>query len=246
MTVPRGNHLKRARGSFSRNHKPILYPRERPEGRNASIITSPELRPTTQRPPQPPPPPTRQSQSRPTSHRRRKRRRFSANGTSVLQNHLPVTSQTKPCIFPTPPASVVPSSSQLPPPSACSSSSRTDEEDGQSVISERLRLKMSKSSSTTAHGSHPTGQVCTFEDWQDIKELFAKAAEQYNGEFTSRNRFANHPHTPPPPCVFHTPLVTFEASYTETKNSPRNGRRRGNAVITRRDSRMSSVPAFLP
>ncbi|KAF9785431.1 hypothetical protein BJ322DRAFT_1006438 [Thelephora terrestris] len=39
---------------------------------------------------------------------------------------------------------------------------------------------MTKSSSTTAHGSHPTGQVCTFEDWQDIKELFAKAAEQYN------------------------------------------------------------------
>lgn len=43
---------------------------------------------------------------------------------------------------------------------------------------------MSNSSSTTAHGSHPTGQVCTYEDWQDIKELFAKAAEQYNAPET--------------------------------------------------------------
>ena len=68
------------------------------------------------------------------------------------------------------------------------------------MILERLRLKMSKSSSTTAYGSHPTGQVCTFEDWQDIKELFAKAAEQYNGELRPENALQTAP------CVFHTPL----------------------------------------
>ena len=189
MTIPRGNHLKRSRGSFSRNHKPTLYPRERVVGRNASIITSAELRTGMQ----PSPPPTRQPQSRPTSHRRRKRRRFSANGTGVLQNHLPIpSSHTKPSIFPTPPST---SSSQFssPPPSSCS---RTDDEGSQSVISERLRLKMSKSSSTTAHGSHPTGQVCTYEDWQDIKELFAKAAEQYNGKPFSESYFITNAPTP--------------------------------------------------
>ena len=42
-------NLKRARSLFSRNHKSILYPRERLEGRNVSITASPELRPTTQR-----------------------------------------------------------------------------------------------------------------------------------------------------------------------------------------------------
>lgn len=59
------------------------------------------------------------------------------------------------------------------------------------MISERLRLKMSKASHTTAYGNHPTGLVCTYEDWQDIKELFAKAAEQCNGE-----HFPNIPSNP--------------------------------------------------
>lgn len=159
MTVPRGNHLKRSRGSFSRHSKRGQHPRERAEER-----TTPTIAPTDPRE-------ARASNSQPQSrpvvpHRRRKRRRFSANCPGALQNHLP--------IFPTPSSSTLPS----PPPS----SSRPDEEDGVSVILERLRLKMSNSSSTTAHGRHPTGQVCTYEDWQDIKELFAKAAEQYNGK----------------------------------------------------------------
>lgn len=54
------------------------------------------------------------------------------------------------------------------------------------MISERLRLKMTNCSSTATRGRYSTGQVCTYEDWQDIKELFAKAAEQYNGEHVPR------------------------------------------------------------
>ena len=50
------------------------------------------------------------------------------------------------------------------------------------MISERLRLKTSNSLSTTAHGRHPASQLCTYEDRQDIEELSAKAAEQYNGK----------------------------------------------------------------
>lgn len=175
VAIPRGNGRKRSRGSFSRNHKPSLHPRERAEGRNVSIVTSTDLRPTTRRPS---PPTCQQPQSRQVSHRRRKRRRFSTNGTGLLQNHLPgaTSSHCSKPVFPTAPP--LPSSSfpTLPP-----SSSQTDE-DRESVISERLRLKMSKCSSTTARGSYPAGHVCTYEDWQDIKELFAKAAEQYNGK----------------------------------------------------------------
>jgi hypothetical protein len=192
--IPRGNGRKRSRGSFSRNHRPNLYPRERAEGRTASIIGSADPLHTTRRPLPPPPSPSPcQSQPRLVPHRRRKKRRFSANGTGVLSNHClpqPTTSHSTKPVFPTPPpttaatttATTTPSSpfqTPSPPPS----SPRTDA-DGRSssVISERLRLKMSKALSTTAHGSCPTGQVCTLEDWQDIKELFAKAAEQYNGK----------------------------------------------------------------
>ena len=171
MTAPRGNHLKRSRGSVARHQKPSQHPYDRVEERNAPVIAQPEPRSTRAATSNCPP------QSRPVSHRRRKRRRFSANCTGALQNHLPVTSQPKPA-FPTPTA----------PPS----SSRPDEEDRLSVISERLRLKMSNSSSTAAQGRCPTGQVCTYEDWQDIKELFAKAAEQYNGKHVP-NTFC-HPH----------------------------------------------------
>lgn len=189
MTVPRGNHLKRSRGSVSRPQKLSQHPRERAEERNASIIAPASPRPA-QRTLTPDPP----SQSRPAPHRRRKRRRFSANCTGVLQNHLPATSHTK-LVFPTPPSST--------PPSPPSSSSRPDEEHRLSVISERLRLKMSNSSSTAAHGKLPTGQVCTYEDWHDIKELFAKAAEQYNGKHVP-NKFY-HPHVffgPSSPSVY--------------------------------------------
>ena len=181
MTVPRGNHLKRPRGSFSRN-KFSQHPRDRVEERNAPIIALTDPRSTRTSTP------SSQLQSCPASHRRRKRRRFSASCTGVLQHHLPITSQTK-CALPT-------ASSTLPP--TPSSSSRADEENRLSVISERLRLKMSNSSSTAAHGKHPTGQVCTYEDWQDIKELFAKAAEQYNGEHV--------PNIFPPPSICPPPL----------------------------------------
>lgn len=71
------------------------------------------------------------------------------------------------------------------------------------MLSERLRLKMTKCSTTTAYGNcHPTGQVCTHEDWQDIKELFAKAAEQYNGKHVP-NVFPN-----PTPHVFSSSLFS--------------------------------------
>lgn len=175
MTVPRGNHLKRPRGSFTR-HKLSQQPRERVEERNVPIIAPTDPRSTRALTS------TSQSQSCPASHRRRKRRRFSASYTGVLQHHLPITSQTKPAHPATP--------STLP-----STSSRADEEVRSSVISERLRLKMSNSSSTATHGRHHTGQVCTYEDWQDIKELFAKAAEQYNGEHAPNFFFS-----PPPIC----------------------------------------------
>ena len=63
------------------------------------------------------------------------------------------------------------------------SSSRPDGGDRFSAISKWLRLMMSHSSSTAAHGRHPTGQVCgAYEDLQDIKQLLAKATEQYNGK----------------------------------------------------------------
>jgi len=166
MTIPRGNHLKRSRGSLSHHNKPGQHPRERVDERNASIIVSTDSRSTQRTSPS-----NCQSQSRPVSHRR-KRRRVSANCTGVLQNHLLATSHPEP-IFPTPSSS---------PPAPPPPSPQPDEEERLSVISERLRLKMSNSSSTAAHGRHPTGQVCTYEDWHDIKELFAKAAEQYNGK----------------------------------------------------------------
>ena len=55
---------------------------------------------------------------------------------------------------------------------------------------------MANSSSTATHGKHPAGLVCTYEDWQDIKELFAKAAEQYNGEYVPRvSQFVLSPHS---------------------------------------------------
>ena len=165
MTVPRGKHLKRSRGSLGR-HKLSQYPRERVEERNAPIIAPTDPHSTRASTP------NSQPQSHPASHRRRKRRRFSASCAGALQHNVPITSQTKP-------AHLTPSSPLPPTPS---SSSRADEEDRYSVISERLRLKMANCSSTAARGKHPTGQVCTYEDWQDIKELFAKAAEQYNGE----------------------------------------------------------------
>ena len=178
MTIPRGNGRKRSRGSFSRNHKPSLYPRE---GRNTTVIAQTDLRlPSSS---------TCQPHSRSVPHRRRKRRRFSpTNGTpGVLQNHhLLATSHSKP-VFPTPPPPSTCSPCPSPPPPSVSS--RTDEE-RTCVISERLRLKMSKSSSTTARGNYPSVQVCTFEDWQDIKELFAKAAEQYNGKHVPKHPFS--------------------------------------------------------
>ena len=164
MTVSRGNHLKRPRGSSSCNQKVGHHPRERVEERNLSVVA-----PTVPRSTQRPSAANRQSQPCLVSHRRRKRRRLSVSSPGVLQNPLPLAPNTKP-VFPTP-------SPPLP-----SSNSEPDEEDRLSVITERLRLKMTNSSSTAAHGRHPTGQVCTYEDWQDIKELFAKAAEQYNGK----------------------------------------------------------------
>lgn len=188
IAVPRGTGRKRSRGSFSCNRKSSLYPRERTEGRNAPIITPTDLRSTTHRPS----PLTCQSQSRQASRHRHKRRRFSANRTSVSQN-LTTTSDSKP-VFPTPP----PTSSPFPTPPP--SGAPTDE-GTHPVISERLRLKMSQSSYTTAHGSNPTGQVCTYEDWLDIKELFAKAAEQYNGKHVP-NTFKH----PSPMCLF---LICF-------------------------------------
>ena len=171
MTVPSRSHLKRSRGSFARNHRLCPHPRQRIHEADPSIIAPPDSRSSARRPLTT----NYQSQSLPVAYRHRnKRRRLSASCTSVLQNHLPFPSHPKP-VFPTPPSS----SSSSPPPS----SPQTDEEDRLSVISERLRLKMTNSSFTTAHGKNPpTGQVCTYEDWQDIKELFAKAAEQYNGK----------------------------------------------------------------
>lgn len=188
MTVPRGNHLKRSRGSLGR-HKLSQYPRERVEERNVPIIAPTDPRSTRASTP------NSQPQSGPTSHRRRKRRRFSASCTGVLQHNLAITSQTKP-------AHLIPSTTL---PSIPSSSSRADEEDKLSVISERLRLKMTDSSSIATHGKHPTGQVCTYEDWQDIKELFAKAAEQYNGEHV--------PNIFQPPSIYALPLNVL---YSET------------------------------
>jgi len=166
MAVPTGIRLKRSRGSLPRNHKLGQHPRQRIQEADPSIIAPTARHPLAT---------NHQSQPRTVSHRHRnKRRRLSANCAGVSQTHLPVASHPNP-VFPTPPTSSAPS----PPPS---SSSRTDEEDRLSVISERLRLKMSNSSSTAAHGKNLTGQVCTYEDWQDIKELFTKAAEQYNGK----------------------------------------------------------------
>ena len=185
MTVPRGKHLKRSRGSLSRSHKLGQCSRD---GRNQSIIASTGSRSTTQQPSSS----TCQPQSSPTSHRRRKRRRFSDNGSGVSENNLPVTSQ----VFPTLPSSASPAPH---PPS--SPSARTDEEDRVSVIAERLRLKMTNSLTTTARGGYPTGQVCTYEDWQDIKELFTKAAEQYNGEHNVPNTLQ----TTTPPRVLRVP-----------------------------------------
>ena len=181
MTVPRGNHLKRSRGSFSPHHKPGQPHQER----NTLVIAPTDPRSTRALTS------NRQPQSRPIILCRRKRRRFSANHTGVLQNHLPVPSPTKSGL-PTP----SPAFLSTPPPI-----SQPDEEDGLSVISDRLRLKMSNSSSIAAHGKRPTGQVCTYEDWQDIKELFVRAAEQYNGKHVP-NIF-NHPHFSfgPFPCA---------------------------------------------
>ena len=172
MTVPRGHHLKRSRGPFARSHKLSHDPRQRIHETDPSIIAPTDPRSSTRLSSAI----NYQSQPRPVSHRHRsKRRRLSANCPGVLQNHLPIPSHPKP-VFPTPP----PSSSAHPSPP--SSDSQTDEEDRLSVISERLRLKMSNSSSTAAYGNNPASQLCTYEDWQDIKELFAKAAEQYNGK----------------------------------------------------------------
>ena len=141
------------------------------KGPNPRVITPADLCSAARRPSSS----TYHSQSRSGPHRRRKRRRFSTNPTGVLQNHLlPATSPSKP-VFPTPP-------SPSPPFPVPPLPQRRTDEDTDPVISERLRRKMTTSSSTTAHGSCPTGQVCTYEDWLDIKELFAKAAEQYNGK----------------------------------------------------------------
>ena len=182
MTVPTESHLKRSRGSFTRHHKLGQYPRQRAPGRNSSAIAPTDPRASKQRPS------ITNRESRPAPHRHHKRRRLSANCTGVSQNQLLVASHTKP-VFPTaPPPS--PTLSSL-----SSSSSRPDEEDRLSVTSERLRLKMSNSSSTAAYGKHLTGPVCTYEDWQDIKELFAKAAEQYNGKQAPNFFQSNHPHT---------------------------------------------------
>lgn len=179
MTVPRGNRPKRPRGSFSKSqHKDKLCQLPYPsiEERYPSLIAQT----LTQRPSIA----TCQSQSRPVPHCRRKRRRFTANCTSVLQGQLPFASSKAESVFPTPSTSSDPSSPAHPSPPP--SSPQPDEEERLSVTSERLRLKIMSNSSSTAHGNHLTGQVCTYEDWQDIKELFAKAAEQYNGKRPSR------------------------------------------------------------
>ena len=111
----------------------------------------------------------RQSQSCLVLHHRCKKRRFSANSPGILQYPLSVVPNTKPILL-------------TPSPSLPPSSSRLDEEDKLSVISERLCLKTSNNSSTAAHGRHPASQLCTYEDWQDIEELCAKATEQYNSK----------------------------------------------------------------
>ena len=219
MTVSRGNHLKRPRGSSSCNQKAGQYPRERAEERNLSVVAPKDPR-STQRPSAA----NRQSQSCLVSHRRPKRRRFSADSPGALQNTLPVALNTKP-VLPTP-------SPPLP-----SSSSQPDEEDGLSVITERLRLKMTNSSSTAAHGRHPTGQVCTYEDWQDIKELFAKAAEQYNGKLVPN--ISNPPATIRSSRHFLYPAVAppdTDQFHEKKNNSSRNGCCRGDAVATCCDS----------
>ena len=63
---------------------------------------------------------------------------------------------------------------------------------------------MANSSSTATHGKLPAGQVCTYEDWQDIKELFAKAAEQYNGKLA--------PNTPQ--LMFSVPALPHSVTHT--------------------------------
>lgn len=214
MTIPRGNHLKRSRGSSSCHHKLGQHSRERVEERNPSIIALTDSRSARRSSTT-----SSQSQSRPVSQRRRKRRRFSADCAGVLQNHLPVASHSKP---------VFPASS---PPSPPPSSYLPDEEDRLSVISERLRLKMSNSSSTAAHGRRPGGQTCTHEDWQDIKELFSKAAEQYNGKHAPN---ISNPITPTRPSgPFLCPTQTL---MRYAQKSPRNGCHRGDAVAACRDT----------
>ena len=213
MTVPAAAH-KRSRTSLT---CPQKFTRRRAQDRHAAVIVRPDPRSASKQQSSP-----AISQCRPALHRPRKKARLSADGTGVSQAQLLVTSLAKP-VFPTTSSSAFSS-----PPH---SGPQPNEEDNHSVTSERLRLKMTNTSSTATHGKLPTGQVCTYEDWQDIKELFAKAAEQYNGKLIPN---ASQLMCSPSPL---RPTWTLTRSATK-KYSPRDGCGRGDATASSSDSRV--------
>lgn len=58
-------------------------------------------------------------------------------------------------------------------------------------IAPRRRLKAIDTTSTATRGKPPSRMDCDYEDWEDLKDLFGKAVEQYEGESSSSRRLVS-------------------------------------------------------